>query len=98
MIQRLLLDGIDLQRGRRSIPQAVELAAFIDAYEAEPGLSRIDVAVAWAKIAVNAAAGFRLPPARLMKRIGFLEDIQLRHPILLPTRLVYAPNREKFFV
>src|SRR5258706_16382677 len=64
MIQRLFLDGIDLQRSGRAIAQAVKLPAFIDADETKPGLARIDVAVARTKIAGDAAVGFRFPPAR----------------------------------
>src|SRR5260370_26537603 len=62
MIQRLFLDGINLQRGGRSIAQAVELSAFIDANETESRLSRVDVAMARTKIAVRTADGLRFPP------------------------------------
>src|SRR6266436_9917787 len=65
MIERLFFDGVDLQRGRRAISQAVELAAFIDANKTEAALAGIDVAVARTKIAMNAPpVGFRLPQAR----------------------------------
>src|SRR5712692_10511949 len=63
VIQRLLFDGIDLQRGGRAVAQAVELSAFIDANETESRLPRIDVAMARTKIAVRTAVGLRLPPA-----------------------------------
>src|ERR1700730_8136474 len=79
MIQRLLLDGIDLECGRRAITQAVKLAAFIDADETESRLTRNDVAVARAKIAVCAPIGFRFPPAGFVESLGLLEDFQLRH-------------------
>ncbi len=79
MVQRLLLDGIDLQRSGRAIPQAVELAALIDADETKPSLPRIDVTVTRTKIAVHAAVGFRFPPARFVQRVRFLEDFQLQH-------------------
>jgi hypothetical protein len=77
VIQRLFLDGIDLQRGGRAITQAVKLAAFIDANKAEACLTGINVAVARAQITMNAAVGFRLPPTRFVQSIRFLEDFQL---------------------
>ena len=46
MIQRLFLDGVDLQRGGRAVAEAVKLAALVDANEAEAGLAGTDVAVA----------------------------------------------------
>ncbi len=75
MIQRFFFDRVNLQRGGRTISQAVELAAFIDANEAEPGLAGIDVAVARTEIAVHAAVDFRLPPARFVQGLSFLEDV-----------------------
>ena len=38
MIQRLFLDGVDLERGGRGVTEAVELAALVDANEAEAAL------------------------------------------------------------
>ena len=73
MIERFFLDGIDLQRGRRSVSQAVELSALIHADEAEAGLAFPDVAMARAEIAMHAAVGHRLPPARLVQRFASSE-------------------------
>src|SRR5713226_9164031 len=73
MIQRLFLDGINLQRGGRAIAQAVELSAFIDANETESRLSRVDVAMARTKIAVRTAVGLRFPPACFVYSVGSLE-------------------------
>src|SRR6202158_1675755 len=90
MIQRFFFNGINLQRGGRSVPQAVELAACIDANEAKPALAGIDVAVARAEIAVDAPVGLRLPPERFVQGLSFLEDVKLRHASSLPTSPVYA--------
>ena len=79
MIQRLFLDGIDLQRGGRGVAQAVEVPALIDADEAEAALARADVAMARAKIAMHAAVGLRLPPAGFVKRLSLLEYFQFLH-------------------
>jgi len=74
MIQRFFLDGIDLQRGRRAVAQAVQLAALIDPNETESGLAWIDVAMPGTEIAMDAPAGFRFPPARLVQPLRFLEN------------------------
>src|SRR6202140_361837 len=96
MVQRLFLDGINLQRRRRAISQAVKLAAFIDADETKSSLAGIDVAVARTKIAVNAAVCFRFPPARFVQCIGFLEDFQLRHTSSFPRAYYNAFIRRDF--
>src|ERR1700680_1902344 len=96
MVQRLFLDGINLQRRRRAISQAVKLAAFIDADETKSSLAGIDVAVARTKIAVNAAVSFRFPPARFVQCIGFLEDFQLRHTSSFPRAYYNAFMRRDF--
>src|SRR5712671_761400 len=75
VIQRFFFDGVDLQGGGGAVSQAVKFAAFIDADKTEASLARIDVAVAWAKIAVDAAVGFRFPPTGFVQSLGFLEDI-----------------------
>src|SRR6202022_158172 len=62
------------------------------------GLSGIDVAVARAKIAVDAPVSFRFPPARFMQRVGFLEDLQLRHASSLPIGPLYASEGKEFCV
>ena len=73
MIQRLFFDGIDLQRGGGTVSQAVEAATLVHADEAEAALAFADVAVARAKVAMDAAVGFGFPPAGLVERIGFLK-------------------------
>ena len=73
MVQRLLFDGIDLQRGGGTVAEAVELAALVDANEAEAGLAFADVAVPRAEVAVDATVGFGFPPAGFVKRFGFLK-------------------------
>ena len=73
MIQRFFLNGVDLQRCRGSISQAIEFSALIDANEAETGLTFSDVAVPRAKIAVHAPFGHGLPPAAFIKRFGLLK-------------------------
>src|SRR5882762_3492258 len=79
MIQRLLLDGINLQGGGGAISQAIELPASIDANEAEPRLTGMDVAVAWTKIAMYSSAGLSFPPTGFVQLFGLLEDLQLFH-------------------
>jgi hypothetical protein len=44
-VSRLFLDGIDLQRRGMRVAQAVELAAFVRADVAEPGLPSANMAV-----------------------------------------------------
>jgi hypothetical protein len=39
----------------------------------------MDVAVAWAKIAVNSSVWLRFPPRGLVQLFGLLEDLQLFH-------------------
>src|SRR5258708_12391464 len=93
------MDGINLVRRGRPVRETVEFPAFIDADETEAGLSRIDVAVARAEITVRAPVGFRLPPARFVQGLRFLEDFELRHASSLPTVLPlpnYTPSHRGF--
>jgi hypothetical protein len=93
MIERLLLDGIDLQGCRSTVPEAVEFSTLIDTNEAEAGLAGMNVAMTRAKIAVNATAGFGLPPAALVERVGFLEDLECAQGrILLPLKSYASPR------
>jgi hypothetical protein len=39
----------------------------------------MDVAMPGAEKAMNATAGFRLPPTRFVKGFGLLEDVQIAH-------------------
>src|SRR5258706_13526901 len=79
MIQRLLLDGVDLQGGGGAISQAIELPALIDANEAESRLTGMDVAVAWTKVAMYSSAGLSFPPTGFVPLFGLLEDLKLFH-------------------
>ena len=79
MIQRLLFDGINLQRGGGGVAKTVELAALVDANKAEAALALADVAVTRAKVTVDAAVRFGLPPASLVQ-FGFgLQNLQVIH-------------------
>src|SRR5256885_13755557 len=71
MAQRFLLDGINLQCGRRAVRQTVEFAALIDSNEAKPRLAGMNVAVARTQVAVHSSGGFGFPPA------GFVQGICL---------------------
>src|ERR1700682_991863 len=73
MVEWLFLDGIDLQRRGRSVPETVELSSLIDTNETETGLAFADVAVPWAKIAVYAAFGHGLPPAAFVESFRLLK-------------------------
>src|SRR5260370_36506607 len=79
MIQRLFLDGINLQGGRRAVSQAIEFSVLIDADEAESRLTGPDVAMPRTEVAVDLPRRFQLPPAGLMKLFRLLEDLQLFH-------------------
>src|ERR1700722_17472453 len=72
--QWFFFDGINLQRSRRAVAQAIKFAPAIHAYEAKPGLPRMYVAVTRTKEAVHPAARLCFPPARFVKLFGFLED------------------------
>lgn len=73
MIKRFFLDGIDLNGGRRSVTETVELAAFVHPYEAETRLPVANVAMPRAKVAMRFVVRFGFPPARFVKRGGFLQ-------------------------
>src|ERR1700676_1019763 len=93
MIQRFLLNRIDLQRRRSSVAQAVKFSTLIDTDETKSGLSRMNVAMPRTKVTMHAAASLRLPPAPFVQLVGFLEDLQLAHKrILLPFKS-YASQR-----
>ena len=73
MIERFFLDGIDLQRCRRSVPETIKFSALINANETETRLALSDVAMPRAKIAVHAAFGHGLPPAAFVERFSLLK-------------------------
>jgi hypothetical protein len=77
MVQRLFLDGIDLQSRGMRVTQAVEFSALVHANEAKSGLPFPDVAVPRAKIAVRFAARLRLPPTGFMQLRGFLKNLKV---------------------
>ena len=66
MVQRLLLDGIHRQRSGSAVAELNQPSAFVLADEAEAALAFADVAVPRAEVAMDAAVGHRLPPARLV--------------------------------
>src|SRR5712691_6317972 len=91
MIQRLLLDGVNLNGGGRSVSQAVEFSALIDTDEAEACLAFSNVAVPRAEIAMHLSGRCRLPPTAFVERLGLLEDVQFLHgsglmPMIHPSR------------
>src|SRR6266446_6950175 len=93
MIQRLLLDGINLHCGGGAVSQAIELPVLIDANETESCLAGMDVAVAWAKKAVNPSVWLRFPPRGLVQLFGLLEDLQLFHGSSSQTALYLRAER-----
>src|ERR1700683_1522408 len=93
MVERLLLDRINLQRCGRAIAEAVKAATLIDADKTKPGLSVADVAMPRAKIAVRAPIRRRIPPARFVEVLGLLEDFQIFHSRhCFPRNPLYAAN------
>src|SRR6202008_3330031 len=78
-IQGLFFDGVNLQRGRSSVAEVIELPVLIDADETESRLPGMNVAVPRAQKAMNASVAFRLPPARFVQRFRLLEDFQIAH-------------------
>jgi hypothetical protein len=69
MVEGLFLNGINLQRSRLSIAQAVKFPAAVHANVAKSGLPFADVAMPWTKVTVDAAVVVSLPPTRFMKRL-----------------------------
>jgi hypothetical protein len=93
MIQRFFFNRINLQSSGRPIAEAIKFSALIDADKTKSRLSRMDVAMTRAKVAMNAAARFRLPPPRFVQLLSLLEDLQFAQgSILLPCTL-YACGR-----
>src|SRR6202044_481272 len=76
MVQRLLLDGINLHRRRMRIAQTVKLPALVRAYVAEPRLPLANMAMPRTQVAMDVAARLRLPPARLVQFRRFLQYFQ----------------------
>src|SRR5258708_26227786 len=93
MIQGFFFDGVNLQSGRSSVAEVIELPVLIDADETESRLPGMNVTVPRAQEAMNAPFAFRLPPARFVQRFRLLQDFQLPHDpppsctILPPTAL-----------
>jgi len=79
MIERLFLDGVDLESGGRSVTKTVQFAVLIHADVTETGLALPNVTVARAEVAVNAIVRFALPPESLVERRGGLEDLKSGH-------------------
>src|SRR5262249_40316254 len=68
MIQRLLLDGIDAEARRASIGREHHRIAHARAHEAGAALALVQLAVARAQVALDAAIIERVPPAAGMER------------------------------
>jgi hypothetical protein len=83
MIQRLFLDGINLQRSGSAVSQAIKLSLLVGANKAETRLPASDMAVPRTKIAVDLAVWVRFPPLRFVQLWRNLEDTQFRHIHLL---------------
>jgi hypothetical protein len=79
MIKRLLFDGVHLERSRCTIAKIKEFAIVIDANKTKTSLTRMDAAMTRAKITMDAAAAFRLPPSGFVKLRSLLEDLQIIH-------------------
>src|SRR6266851_753963 len=79
MIQRLLFDGVYLQRCRRAIAEAIEFSVLIDAYETKPCLPGPDMAMPRTEVAVDFPRRFSLPPLGFVQLLCLLEDLQLFH-------------------
>jgi len=77
--ERLFFRWINLESGGRSIAEAEEFAALVDADETEAGLAGADVAVARTEVAVDAAVGIGSPPERFVEGGGLLEDVEVGH-------------------
>src|SRR5690242_3840068 len=93
MIQWLLFNGVNLQRGGSPVAKAIEFSFVIHANEAKARLSRMDVAMAGAEVAVHSTAWLRLPPSGFVQLLCLLEDLQFAHEgNLLPPELYASPN------
>lgn len=90
MVERLFLNGVDLDRRRGSVTQAVKLAAFVHADEAEASLPVADVAMAGTKITMRLIVGFRFPPTGFVQSRGFLKNFQIFHSIA-PAKAALMP-------
>jgi hypothetical protein len=75
MIEGLFFDGVNLKSGGGSVAEADEFAALIDPDVAKTGLAWTDVAVARAKIAMDAVVRFGFPPKGIVEVGGVLEDL-----------------------
>ena len=83
MVQRFFLDGINLQRRRMRVPEAIKLAALVRANKAEPRLPLANMAVPRTKVAVHFAVRLSFPPSRFMefgRPAGNLEGWHLASP------------------
>ena len=81
MVQGLLFDGINLQGRGRTVTEAIEFAALIDANETEAALPLPDVTVPGTKEAMHPPVCLRFPPTSLVQRFSFLENLQVLHEL-----------------
>src|SRR5215470_17878286 len=76
MIQRFFLDRIDLQRGGRTVTEAVKLSFAIHADKTKTRLPFVNVTVARAEKTVDAIPCFRFPPPPFVKLFRLLKNCQ----------------------
>jgi len=79
VVERLFLDGIDLEGGGGGVTEAEEFAVLIDADEAKTGLAGADMAMARTEKTVDAVVGLGSPPEGFVEGGGFLEDWEVGH-------------------
>src|SRR5216683_8147629 len=79
MIERLLLDRIDLQCRRRCVSQAIELSTLIHTDITKAPLPPPNVAMPRAKITVHTPVRKWLPPAPFVEGFGPLKYFQILH-------------------
>src|ERR1700728_511620 len=97
MIQWLLLDWIDLQRGRVRVAEAIKLPAFVCANEAETGLPLANVAVPRTQVAMDLAVRRGLPPSRFIELLRFVRGFDARHmclTVIIRPRCAWAAASE----
>jgi len=93
VVERLLLNGINLESGRGGVAEGVQFAVLIDADVAEAGLSVANVAVARAEVTMDAAVGIDFPPSGFVEGGGGLKDLERRHDAVSDGRL-YAMGKD----
>jgi hypothetical protein len=72
VVERLLLDRVDAETGGAAVGGEHHRIAFTLAHEAQTALAIVQPAVARAQVALEAAVGERMPPARRMVFVRLL--------------------------